>query len=243
MSFRIEFMIKLVPYHPAKQQEVTAKQLHLSVVWLPWNQWGLETPTPKEDFKLLKLPFHLQHTHPQLIHQCLGRPYQPPQVTAPSVHTLSHHSIKIPIGYNGTPQIHLKSAPSRRRSPPKSNTPIPSLIPLIIPMAFGSTQPFCHNTDCGQTDRQTDRQMDRPADGIEWLFDHIRCLRSLYVLESTPDNNHLWTGNGDFWPSSHRINSLNQSPKFLTCWWLCRRTTVPNLVQNRPWGLKGMNEV
>ena len=32
---------------------------------------------------------------------------------------------KVPIGYNGTPQIHPKTAPSLRRSPPPSNTPIP----------------------------------------------------------------------------------------------------------------------
>jgi len=33
---------------------------------------------------------------------------------------------KVPIGYNRTPHIHPKTAPSLRRSPPKSNTPIPS---------------------------------------------------------------------------------------------------------------------
>jgi len=31
-------------------------------------------------------------------------------------------------------------------------------------MASGSTQPFCHNILCGQTDRQTDRPTDGPGE-------------------------------------------------------------------------------
>jgi len=40
-----------------------------------------------------------------------------------------------------------------RRSPPKSNTPIPSPTPLPSQTASGSNQPFCHNTDV-RTDRR-----------------------------------------------------------------------------------------
>jgi len=48
-----------------------------------------------------------------------------------------------------------------RRSRPPSNTPIPQPTPLTIPTASGSTQPFCHNKHCRQTDKQTDRHTDR----------------------------------------------------------------------------------
>jgi len=40
---------------------------------------------------------------------------------------------QIPIGYNGTPQINPQTALPLRRSPPKSNTPIPGPIPLTTP--------------------------------------------------------------------------------------------------------------
>jgi len=38
-------------------------------------------------------------------------------------------------------------------------TPIQSPTPPTIPTASGSTQPFCQDTERGQTDRPIDRQM------------------------------------------------------------------------------------
>ena len=70
---------------------------------------------------------------------------------------------KVPIGYNGTPQIHPQNCPSTITTP--SNTSIPRPTPLIIPTTSGSTQPFCHNTLYGQTDRPTDQQTDKLPDG------------------------------------------------------------------------------
>jgi len=64
---------------------------------------------------------------------------------------------KSPISYSGTPQIHPKTAPSLRRSPP--HLIHPSLDRTYSPpqTASGSTHPFCHSTLSGPTDRQTDR--------------------------------------------------------------------------------------
>jgi len=76
---------------------------------------------------------------------------------------LEEHS-KVHIGYNGTRQIHPKTAPSLRRSPPLSNTPIPNPTPLTISnLASEFNQPFCHSKLSGQTDRQTDRPTTSPC--------------------------------------------------------------------------------
>jgi len=68
---------------------------------------------------------------------------------------------KVPIGYNGMPQIQCKTAPPLRRLPSQSNTPIPRPTSLTILTAAGSNQPYCHSTLSGHT--QTDRQTDRPT--------------------------------------------------------------------------------
>ena len=59
----------------------------------------------------------------------------------------------VPIGYNWTPQI----APSPSTITTLSDTPISGPTHSPPQTAAGSTQPFCHSTLSGQTDRQTDR--------------------------------------------------------------------------------------
>ena len=53
-----------------------------------------------------------------------------------AVCTSTQRRNKVPIGYNGTPEIHPKLPVPLRRSPPKSNTPIPSRTPLTTPNAI-----------------------------------------------------------------------------------------------------------
>jgi len=67
---------------------------------------------------------------------------------------------KVPIGYNGTPQVHPQNCPfpshlihpslNWPHSPPK--------------MAIKSNQPFCHSTLSGHTDTQTQRSRDGLGD-------------------------------------------------------------------------------
>jgi len=49
--------------------------------------------------------------------------------------------------------IKTKVAYTRRCCGSDTPSPIPRPTPLTIPTASGSTQPFCHSTLCGQTDR------------------------------------------------------------------------------------------
>ena len=87
--------------------------------------------------------------------RCLRDRYLTVRLTSPQSNLRSVRR-KGPIGYNGTPQIHSKTAPSLRRSPPKSNTLIPPQT------ASGYNRSFCHYTF--RTDRQTDRQTDGLGD-------------------------------------------------------------------------------
>ena len=104
--------------------------------------------------------------------------------------TSTQLSIKLPIGYNETPQPLPKKLPLLlQRSPPKSNTPIQSLTPPTIPTASGSTQPFCHNTECRQADRHSGR----------WYRANVSSHKShtlAVLIESTAANNErqllLW---------------------------------------------------
>jgi len=58
-------------------------------------------------------PFPSSHMEPHSIHQCLGPPNSPRQTTARSVYATSALlRNKVPISYNGTPQIHPKTASS-----------------------------------------------------------------------------------------------------------------------------------
>jgi len=83
-------------------------------------------------------PFPLRHVDFHQTDECLGLPHSPCQTTARSLYALPHNdateSSLVTMGRRKfTPKLPLPL----RRSPPKSNTPIP---------ASGSNQPFCHNT-------------------------------------------------------------------------------------------------
>ena len=105
-------------------------------------------------------PFCLGHIHPHLIRQCLDQPYSPPQATTPSLDVLLHNN---PSDFSlvtmESPKLfHPQNCPfpfddHHQNLTRQYHTPTqpPS------PTASRSTQPFCHDTDCGQTDRPTDR--------------------------------------------------------------------------------------
>jgi len=95
---------------------------------------------------------------------------------------------KVPIGYNGTPQIHSQNCPlSFDDDDPPSNTPIPRPTPLTISTASGSTR-FYH----------TDRQTDRPTDGQTncQVVRHINRLRSPVRDVTSP---HTFSQSGYRW--------------------------------------------
>jgi len=101
-------------------------------------------------------PFPLRHVDFHVTHECLGPPHSPCQTTARSLYTLPHNdATKSPLVIMGRRKFTPKLPLPLRRSPPKSNTPIPSPTPLTTPKASGSNQPFCHNTHV-QTDRWVD---------------------------------------------------------------------------------------
>jgi len=64
---------------------------------------------------------------------------------------------KVPVGYNGMPQIHPKLPLSFENYHPHLIHPSLERPHSPSQTASGSTQLFCHNTLSGQTDRQTDR--------------------------------------------------------------------------------------
>jgi len=98
-------------------------------------------------------PFPLRHVDLHLTHECLGSPHSSCQTTARLLYALPHNdATKIPIGYNGTPQIHPQTVPSLRRSPPKSNTPIPSPTQSPPQTASGSISRVATAHMCGPTD-------------------------------------------------------------------------------------------
>ena len=95
---------------------------------------AIETNGGKTPQNLLKPPFNLQHVDSHLIHQCLVRPHPLSQMKAQSVHALQHnYATKSLLATMGRPTFTPKTAPSLRRSPPKSNTPIFRLTPLTTP--------------------------------------------------------------------------------------------------------------
>jgi len=103
-------------------------------------------------------------------------------------HRYPNHSTecyKVPIGYNGMPQIH----------PQNCQFPLGNLQPHLIhpyldrshspsQMASRSNLLFFHNSPIGQTDRQTDRQMGQ-ATG---LYEHPRKLYWLYSDAANNEN-------------------------------------------------------
>jgi len=82
----------------------------------------------------------------------------------------------VPTDYNRMPQIHPQNCPY-----PSDNNHLhlihPSLNQPHSPpqMASGSTQPFCHSTLSGQTDRRTDQPTD-------WWSRWQTCTKSTYAL-------------------------------------------------------------
>ena len=88
---------------------------------------------------------------------------------------------KVPIG---TPKIHPITAPSLRRSPPLSNTPVPWPIPLNIPNGIQ-----IHSAVLPQYTFQTDRQTDPHTDGlgdrsVTWVLDLEQNLVEIDVIFS-----------------------------------------------------------
>jgi len=57
----------------------------------------------------------------------------PPKVIWEKCVTLTQLCNKVPTGYNGTPQIHPKTAPSPSTATTPSSTPIPQLTPVTTP--------------------------------------------------------------------------------------------------------------
>jgi len=73
-------------------------------------------------------------------------------------HTSAQLCIKVPIDYNGMPQIHPQLPLPIPRKPPHLLHPFLDRPHSPPQTASGSAQPFCHNTLCRQTDdRPTDR--------------------------------------------------------------------------------------
>ena len=74
---------------------------------------------------------------------------------------VGHARRKIPIGYNGVPQIRPQKYPfpwTDRQTPPPASSLDPS--DLGYQTAEGSDLPFCHNALDRPTDRRTDEQTD-----------------------------------------------------------------------------------
>jgi len=84
-----------------------------------------------------------------------------PQTTAWSVHALQRNYATFlrPIGYNGSPQLHPKTASSTSTITTPSNTPSLDQPHSPPQTASGYNQPFA-TMHCGPTDRQTNRLTD-----------------------------------------------------------------------------------
>ena len=100
------------------------------------------------------------------------------QATTPSVHAIPHNSY-YPSNFS---LVTMKrcNPPNTAHSPSTITTKIEYTntkpTPPTIPTTSWSTQPFCHNTEC--------RQTDRPTDGIERMFHHVSHLHSLIFFLS-----------------------------------------------------------
>jgi len=79
-------------------------------------------------------PFPLRHVDFHLTYECLGQPHSPCQTTARSLYVLPHNdATKSPLVIMGRRKFTPKLPLPLWRSPPKSNTPIPSPTPLTSP--------------------------------------------------------------------------------------------------------------
>ena len=95
--------------------------------------------------------------------------------------TVAHVRRKVPIGYNGAPQIRPQSTFSVDRSSNPTTCLIPGPVRPMMPNGIrirSAVFPQC----TGQTDAPTDRRTDRPTDAQTDIsstgkFDHYRPLR------------------------------------------------------------------
>jgi len=124
-----------------------------------------------------KQPLPLGHVNPHFIHEWLGRPHSPSQMTARSVHALPHnYATKSPLVTMGRPKFTPKTALPLRRWLPHWYTH-PSTDPThhpkwhLDPISRFATVHFPDR----QTDRLTDRQTNRWA---RWQV----CNMSTYAL-------------------------------------------------------------
>jgi len=102
-------------------------------------------------------PFPLTHVDVHLTYECLDPPHSPCQMTARSLYALPHNdATNCPLVTTGRRKFTPKLPLPLRRSPPKSNIPIPSPTHSPPPTASGSNQPFRHNSHV-QTDRWATR--------------------------------------------------------------------------------------
>ena len=83
----------------------------------------------------------------------------------PRRHTVAHTCCKVPIGYNGAPEIRLQKYPfpwTDPQTPPPASSLDPS--DLWCQMASGSDPPFFHNVLDNPMYRQSDAPTHRPTD-------------------------------------------------------------------------------
>ena len=103
------------------------------------------------------LPFLYGHVDPRLIHQCLSQPHSTSQMTAPSVHALSHnYAPKSSLVTVGCHKLTPKIAPSPLAISTPFNTPIPWPTPLTIPNGIQIQSAVLTQFTLGNRDIQTD---------------------------------------------------------------------------------------
>jgi len=88
---------------------------------------------------------------------------------------------RLPIGYNGTPQIHPQNCPFPFDITTPSNTPSLDQSHSPSQMASRSIQSFCHRTLSGPTDRQTHC----PEDGLGDRSVRIPCMLAVLTESDT----------------------------------------------------------
>jgi len=103
---------------------------------------------------------------------------------------------QVPIGYNGTFQIHPKLPLLLRRSPPPSNTPIPRPTPLTITngtrIQLAVLPQYTFRTD-RQTQTQTNRWARRQVDSISAYARYIDRGRNLETGRVAITRSGEWT--------------------------------------------------
>ena len=128
-------------------------------------------------------PFPLSYMDFHLMHECLGPPHSPPK----------RHLDRFTHFHTTTPKFIPETAPSLRRSPQKSNTPISSPTPLTTQTVSGSIHSFCHTSHV-RTDRRDTRMfsyisallaMLTESDALIIMINHIEHLAHIYCMSCT----------------------------------------------------------